>query len=204
MCVSPRRIDLSAAVRDRPGRGSGGADPGQSERPVLRRPGRRAVLLLGDTAWPLFVKYGKNQAEAYLKNRSAKGFTVIQGVLASSRGRAPNPAVPAPIPAGTSRGSTTTRPGPTTRSSATWTTSSSSRASRAWSWRSCRRGAITSTTRRSSTFRTPACTGAGWGRGIAGRPTSCGSTAATASRRASRTSGASWRSGCARATAERI
>ncbi|NLZ04754.1 MAG: DUF4038 domain-containing protein [Phycisphaerae bacterium] len=41
---------------------------------------------LGDTAWPLFVKYNKSQAEAYLKNRSAKGFTVIQGVLAWSQG----------------------------------------------------------------------------------------------------------------------
>ncbi|MBP7053180.1 MAG: DUF4038 domain-containing protein [Phycisphaerae bacterium] len=41
---------------------------------------------LGDTAWPLFVKYSKDQAEAYLKNRSAKGFTVIQGVLGWSQG----------------------------------------------------------------------------------------------------------------------
>jgi len=37
---------------------------------------------LGDTAWPLFACYSKGQAEAYLKNRAAKGFTVIQGVLA--------------------------------------------------------------------------------------------------------------------------
>jgi hypothetical protein len=41
---------------------------------------------LGDTAWPLFVQYGKSEAEAYLKNRSAKGFTVIQGVLVWSQG----------------------------------------------------------------------------------------------------------------------
>ena len=37
---------------------------------------------LGDTAWPLFAQYSRSQAEAYLKNRGAKGFTVIQGVLA--------------------------------------------------------------------------------------------------------------------------
>ena len=37
---------------------------------------------LGDTAWPLFAQYSKEQAEGYLTNRAAKGFTVIQGVLA--------------------------------------------------------------------------------------------------------------------------
>jgi hypothetical protein len=42
----------------------------------------RPFFWLGDTAWPLFAQYTKDQAEAYLANRSAKGFTVIQGVLA--------------------------------------------------------------------------------------------------------------------------
>jgi len=37
---------------------------------------------LGDTAWPLFVNYSPKEAESYLENRAAKGFTVIQGVLA--------------------------------------------------------------------------------------------------------------------------
>ena len=41
---------------------------------------------LGDTAWPLFTQYPKEQAEAYLSNRAAKGFTVIQGVLAWGHG----------------------------------------------------------------------------------------------------------------------
>jgi len=41
---------------------------------------------LGDTAWPLFAEYKKTQAEAYLRNRAAKGFTVIQGVLAWGKG----------------------------------------------------------------------------------------------------------------------
>jgi hypothetical protein len=42
----------------------------------------RPFFWLGDTAWPLFAQYTKDQAEAYLANRSQKGFTVIQGVLA--------------------------------------------------------------------------------------------------------------------------
>jgi hypothetical protein len=37
---------------------------------------------LGDTAWPLFAQYSREEAKTYLENRSAKGFTVIQGVLA--------------------------------------------------------------------------------------------------------------------------
>lgn len=36
---------------------------------------------LGDTAWPLFTQYSRQEAEAYLENRAARGFTVIQGVL---------------------------------------------------------------------------------------------------------------------------
>lgn len=41
---------------------------------------------LGDTAWPLFAQYSRTQAEAYLKNRAEKGFTIIQGVLAWGQG----------------------------------------------------------------------------------------------------------------------
>jgi hypothetical protein len=37
---------------------------------------------LGDTAWPLFSGYTKDEAARYLKDRSQKGFTVIQGVFA--------------------------------------------------------------------------------------------------------------------------
>jgi hypothetical protein len=46
----------------------------------------RPFFWLGDTAWPLFAQYSRSQAEAYLKNRAEKGFTVIQGVLAWGRG----------------------------------------------------------------------------------------------------------------------
>lgn len=48
---------------------------------------------LGDTAWELFHRLNREEAEKYLKNRAAKGFTVIQAVaLAESQGlRDPNP-----------------------------------------------------------------------------------------------------------------
>ena len=51
---------------------------------------------LGDTAWPLFAQYSRQEAETYLENRTARGFTVIQGVLAWGGGtgfetKAPGP-----------------------------------------------------------------------------------------------------------------
>jgi hypothetical protein len=51
---------------------------------------------LGDTAWPLFAQYSKEEAEAYLTNRGQKGFTVIQGVLAWSGGTGFEGAAPGP------------------------------------------------------------------------------------------------------------
>jgi hypothetical protein len=52
-----------------------------------------AFLWIGDTAWELFHKLDREEATEYLKNRKAKGFTVIQAVvLAENDGlRAPNP-----------------------------------------------------------------------------------------------------------------
>ncbi len=48
---------------------------------------------LGDTAWELFHRLNREEAERYLKNRAEKGFTVIQGVvLAELDGlNSPNP-----------------------------------------------------------------------------------------------------------------
>jgi hypothetical protein len=37
---------------------------------------------LGDTAWELFHRLNREQAELYLDNRARKGFTVIQAVAA--------------------------------------------------------------------------------------------------------------------------
>jgi hypothetical protein len=39
-----------------------------------------AFFWLGDTAWDLFVRLGRNDTTKYLQNRSEKGFTVIQAV----------------------------------------------------------------------------------------------------------------------------
>ena len=48
---------------------------------------------LGDTAWELFHRLNREEADRYLKNRAEKGFTVIQAVaLAELDGlRDPNP-----------------------------------------------------------------------------------------------------------------
>lgn len=55
---------------------------------------------LGDTAWPLFAQYRREEAEAYLADRAAKGFTAIQGVLAWGGGSGYESAVPGPNYAG--------------------------------------------------------------------------------------------------------
>ncbi len=36
---------------------------------------------LGDTAWELFHRLNREQAQQYLQNRADKGFTVIQAVV---------------------------------------------------------------------------------------------------------------------------
>lgn len=43
-------------------------------------------LYLGDTAWELFHRLNAEEAERYLENRAAKGFTVIQAVVLAERG----------------------------------------------------------------------------------------------------------------------
>ncbi|MHC4300159.1 MAG: glycoside hydrolase family 140 protein [Planctomycetota bacterium] len=48
---------------------------------------------LGDTAWELFHRLNRQQADMYLANRAKKGFTVIQAVVLAERGGLdePNP-----------------------------------------------------------------------------------------------------------------
>jgi hypothetical protein len=55
---------------------------------------------LGDTAWPLFAVYSREEAETYLADRAAKGFTVIQGVLAWGGGTGFETPAPGPNYAG--------------------------------------------------------------------------------------------------------
>lgn len=45
---------------------------------------------LGDTAWSLFEKLNREDADFYLQNRKSKGFTVIQAVLLFEGGIKPN------------------------------------------------------------------------------------------------------------------
>ncbi len=42
----------------------------------------KPFLWIGDTAWPFFVSYSPQEAEDHLANRAAKGFNVVQCVLA--------------------------------------------------------------------------------------------------------------------------
>ncbi len=46
----------------------------------LVRENGRPFFYMGDTAWELFHRLNREEAELYLKDRAAKGFTVIQGV----------------------------------------------------------------------------------------------------------------------------
>ena len=74
IAVAPLRADVPGPIRTSP-----------DGRHFVDRDGR-PFFWLGDTAWPLFTQYSAAQAEAYLANRSAKGFTVVQGVLVWSHG----------------------------------------------------------------------------------------------------------------------
>src|SRR5688500_12934160 len=53
----------------------------------------KAFFWLGDTAWELFHRLNREEAEQYLKRRSEQGFTVVQAVaLAELDGlHVPNP-----------------------------------------------------------------------------------------------------------------
>jgi len=53
----------------------------------------RPFFYLGDTAWELFHRLNREEADEYLQDRAAKQFTVIQAVVLAERDglRAPNP-----------------------------------------------------------------------------------------------------------------
>lgn len=46
----------------------------------------KPFFYLGDTAWELFHRLNREEADFYLRNRAAKGFTVIQAVLLAELG----------------------------------------------------------------------------------------------------------------------
>lgn len=51
------------------------------DRHHLQHENGEPFLWIGDTAWELFHRLDRDQAELYLENRRSKGFTVIQAVL---------------------------------------------------------------------------------------------------------------------------
>jgi hypothetical protein len=48
---------------------------------VLEEKGGKPFFYLGDTAWTLFKRLTREEADEYLQNRAAKGFTVIQAYV---------------------------------------------------------------------------------------------------------------------------
>ena len=74
---SPGTLALSVAPRGR----------------VLQSADGKPFFWLGDTAWELFHRLSLEEAEIYLEDRRAKGFTVIQAVVLAELGglRVPNP-----------------------------------------------------------------------------------------------------------------
>src|SRR5688500_8547445 len=64
----------------------------ENKRFLLRENGK-PFFYLGDTAWELFHRLNREEAEKYLEDRAKKGFTVIQAVaLAELNGlNDPNP-----------------------------------------------------------------------------------------------------------------
>ena len=64
-----------------------------SNKRFLQTSDGKPFFWLGDTAWELFHRLDREEAEKYLKNRADKGFTVIQAVaLAELDGlHEPNP-----------------------------------------------------------------------------------------------------------------
>ncbi|MEM6630273.1 MAG: glycoside hydrolase family 140 protein [Bacteroidota bacterium] len=66
-------------------------DVSDTQRYLVREDGT-PFFYLGDTAWELFHRLSAEEAEKYLRNRAAKGFTVIQAVVLAQLGglAAPN------------------------------------------------------------------------------------------------------------------
>jgi hypothetical protein len=55
---------------------------------------------LGDTAWPLFGQYSRQEAEKWIENRARQGFSIIQGVLGWGGGTGFETKLPGPNYAG--------------------------------------------------------------------------------------------------------
>jgi hypothetical protein len=69
-----------SVVGSRTALGAGGVRVSDNHRFLLRDDGS-PFFYLGDTAWELFHRLNREDAEVYLKNRAEKGYTVIQAVV---------------------------------------------------------------------------------------------------------------------------
>ena len=79
---------------------------------------------LGDTAWELFHRLNREEADRYLADRAAKGFTVIQAVALAELDGLDRPEPLRPPAAGRQRpGAADVKEGPPTTTGTTSTTS---------------------------------------------------------------------------------
>ena len=160
---------------------------------------------LGDTAWELFHRLNREDAEKYLKNRAERRFTVVQAVVLAELDGLNDPNAYGERPLVGQRPAQAQR-GATSRTS----TGSSSAPTRSGSTSACSPHGATSGTRsgawapRSSRPPMPRRTASGWGAATR-MPASSGSSAATVPSSPPRTSTscAPWHAACARATAAR-
>ena len=79
--------------RDDPAGGSGKSLTVSDNKRFLVKPDGSPFFYLGDTAWELFHRLNREEAELYLRDRADKGYTVIQAVVLAEFGglTEPNP-----------------------------------------------------------------------------------------------------------------
>src|SRR5689334_1535771 len=70
---------LAALFLTRPGQAASSLKVSDNHRFLVKDNGQ-PFFYLGDTAWELFHRLNREQADRYLEDRAAKGFTVIQAV----------------------------------------------------------------------------------------------------------------------------
>jgi len=156
----------------------------------------KPFFYLGDTAWELFHRLNREEAEEYLENRRAKGFTVIQAVvLAELDGlNTPNANGDKPLidndPA---------RPNEAYFKHVDWIVATANRKGLyigmlpTWATKWCRRNGVSAPSSSLRRMREPGAVLSV--RGTEMLQTSSGSSVVTAQQRDTRTSGARWRPG---------
>lgn len=99
---------------------------------------------LGDTAWELFHRLSREEADAYLSDRASKGFTVIQAVAIAELDGHTVPNAYGHLPLDDfDPGRQPSPTDPTTTIGTMWTTSWRAQTPSACMWECCPRGAAT-------------------------------------------------------------